>query len=167
MYIMLWFCPAEIPDPIVVCAISLFWLFIFIFISKAEWVAGSCEICLTKRWLWKSLESLLCLQQDCRKIMSKRLTDSFLFLLQAVRRQKLLEQSIQSAQEIEKSLHLIQESLSSIDKQLAAYIADKVDAAQMPQEAQASRLGMSFCSFVFYYQNKILLNFPLISYSIS
>ncbi|KAK1346942.1 hypothetical protein QTO34_000802 [Cnephaeus nilssonii] len=44
---------------------------------------------------------------------------------QAVRRQKLLEQSIQSAQEIEKSLHLIQESLSSIDKQLAAYIADK------------------------------------------
>ncbi|ELK32006.1 Dystrophin [Myotis davidii] len=44
---------------------------------------------------------------------------------EAVRRQKLLEQSIQSAQEIEKSLHLIQESLSSIDKQLAAYIADK------------------------------------------
>uniref|UniRef100_A0A3Q2HN99 Dystrophin n=1 Tax=Equus caballus TaxID=9796 RepID=A0A3Q2HN99_HORSE len=55
---------------------------------------------------------------------------------EAVRRQKLLEQSIQSAQEIEKSLHLIQESLSSIDKQLTAYIADKVDAAQMPQEAQ-------------------------------
>ncbi|XP_063098872.1 dystrophin isoform X13 [Cavia porcellus] len=55
---------------------------------------------------------------------------------EAVRRQKLLEQSIQSAQEIEKSLHLIQESLESIDKQLATYIADKVDAAQMPQEAQ-------------------------------
>nr|XP_045363191.1 dystrophin isoform X2 [Camelus bactrianus] len=55
---------------------------------------------------------------------------------EAVRRQKLLEQSIQSAQEIEKSLHLIQESLSSIDKQLATYSADKVDAAQMPQEAQ-------------------------------
>ncbi|XP_047620792.1 dystrophin isoform X2 [Phacochoerus africanus] len=55
---------------------------------------------------------------------------------EAVRRQKLLEQSIQSAQEIEKSLHLIQDSLSSIDHQLAVYIADKVDAAQMPQEAQ-------------------------------
>ncbi|XP_048652342.1 dystrophin [Marmota marmota marmota] len=55
---------------------------------------------------------------------------------EAVRRQKLLEQSIQSAQEIEKSLHLIQESLAFIDKQLEAYIADKVDAAQMPQEAQ-------------------------------
>ncbi|XP_075813326.1 dystrophin isoform X1 [Microtus pennsylvanicus] len=55
---------------------------------------------------------------------------------EAVRKQKLLEQSIQSAQEIEKSLNLIQESLEFIDKQLTAYIADKVDAAQMPQEAQ-------------------------------
>lgn len=70
----------------------------------------------------------------------------------------MLEQSIQSAQEIEKSLHLIQESLSSIDKQLAAYIADKVDAAQMPQEAQASRWGMSYC-FSVYYLNETLLNF--------
>ncbi|XP_045154596.1 dystrophin isoform X2 [Echinops telfairi] len=55
---------------------------------------------------------------------------------EALRRQKLLEQSIQSAQEIEKSLQLIHASLEFIDKQLAAYIADKVDAAQMPQEAQ-------------------------------
>lgn len=77
-----------------------------------------------------------------------------------MRRQKLLEQSIQSAQEIEKSLHLIQESLSSIDKQLAAYIADKVDAAQMPQEAQASRLGMSFCSFVFVLSEQDIAEFP-------
>lgn len=65
-----------------------------------------------------------------------------------MRRQKLLEQSIQSAQELEKSLHLIQESLSSIDKQLAAYIADKVDAAQMPQEAQASKTANEFL-FIF------------------
>lgn len=70
----------------------------------------------------------------------------------------MLEQSIQSAQEIEKSLHVIQESLSSIDKQLAAYIADKVDAAQMPQEAQASRLGMRYCYLVCY-RNRTLLNF--------
>lgn len=70
----------------------------------------------------------------------------------------MLEQSIQSAQEIEKSLHLIQESLSSIDKQLAAYIADKVDAAQMPQEAQASRLRMSY-HYLVHYQNRRLLNF--------
>ncbi|XP_060232779.1 dystrophin isoform X6 [Meriones unguiculatus] len=55
---------------------------------------------------------------------------------EAVRKQTLLEQSIQSAQEIEKSLNLIQDSLECTDKQLAAYIAHKVDAAQMPQEAQ-------------------------------
>ncbi|KAM9567429.1 dystrophin isoform 13-T13 [Guaruba guarouba] len=55
---------------------------------------------------------------------------------EAVRRQKNLEQSIQSAQETDKTLRLIQESLAVIDKQLAAYIADRVDAAQVPQEAQ-------------------------------
>ncbi|XP_061205380.1 dystrophin isoform X7 [Neopsephotus bourkii] len=55
---------------------------------------------------------------------------------EAVRRQKTLEQSIQSAQETDKTLRLIQESLAVIDKQLTAYIADRVDAAQVPQEAQ-------------------------------
>ncbi|XP_064008025.1 dystrophin isoform X9 [Pogoniulus pusillus] len=55
---------------------------------------------------------------------------------EAVRRQKSLEQSIQSAQETDKTLRLIQESLAAIDKQLTAYIADRADAAQLPQEAQ-------------------------------
>uniref|UniRef100_A0A8B9F969 Dystrophin n=1 Tax=Amazona collaria TaxID=241587 RepID=A0A8B9F969_9PSIT len=55
---------------------------------------------------------------------------------EAVRRQKSLEQSIQSAQETDKTLRLIQESLAVIDKQLTAYIAERVDAAQVPQEAQ-------------------------------
>lgn len=55
-----------------------------------------------------------------------------------MRRQKSLEQSIQSAQETDKTLRLIQESLAVIDKQLTAYIADRVDAAQVPQEAQVS-----------------------------
>lgn len=71
----------------------------------------------------------------------------------------MLEQSIQSAQEIEKSLHLIQDSLSSIDHQLAVYIADKVDAAQMPQEAQASRTWNAHLFFCVYDLNKTLLNF--------
>ncbi|XP_039770096.1 dystrophin isoform X4 [Ornithorhynchus anatinus] len=57
-------------------------------------------------------------------------------LTEAVRRQKVLEQSIQSAQEIDKTLRLIQESLAVADRQLAAYLADRVDAAQVPQEAQ-------------------------------
>ncbi|KAM9032123.1 dystrophin isoform 5-T5 [Sarcophilus harrisii] len=55
---------------------------------------------------------------------------------EAVRRQKFLEQSIQSAQEIDKTLRLIQESLAFIDRQLTAFITDRVDAAQVPQEAQ-------------------------------
>ncbi|XP_042644227.1 dystrophin isoform X9 [Tyto alba] len=55
---------------------------------------------------------------------------------EAMRRQKSLEQSIQSAQETDKTLRLIQESLAVIDKQLTAYITDRVDAAQVPQEAQ-------------------------------
>uniref|UniRef100_A0A8C5J8T1 Dystrophin n=1 Tax=Junco hyemalis TaxID=40217 RepID=A0A8C5J8T1_JUNHY len=54
---------------------------------------------------------------------------------EAVRRQKSLEQSIQTAQETDKTLRLIQESLAAIDKQLTAYSADRVDAAQVPQEA--------------------------------
>ncbi|XP_032889087.1 dystrophin isoform X3 [Amblyraja radiata] len=57
-------------------------------------------------------------------------------LQQAVRRQKVLEQSIQSAQETDKTLRLIQESLALIDKQLTSCITDRIDAAQVPQEAQ-------------------------------
>ncbi|XP_061483366.1 dystrophin isoform X4 [Rhineura floridana] len=54
---------------------------------------------------------------------------------EAVRRQKVLEQSIHSAQEIDKTLQLIQESLAFIDQQLTGYIADRIDAGQVPQEA--------------------------------
>lgn len=67
-----------------------------------------------------------------------------------MRRQKSLEQSIQSAQETDKALRLIQESLAAIDKQLTAYTADRVDAAQVPQEAQVSSAQLELtCSLVF------------------
>ncbi|XP_016848209.2 dystrophin isoform X5 [Anolis carolinensis] len=55
---------------------------------------------------------------------------------EAVRRQKVLEHSIHSAQEIDKTLQLIQESLTFIDRQLTGFIADRIDAGQVPQEAQ-------------------------------
>uniref|UniRef100_A0A6I8QSI2 Dystrophin n=1 Tax=Xenopus tropicalis TaxID=8364 RepID=A0A6I8QSI2_XENTR len=55
---------------------------------------------------------------------------------EAVRRQKVLEQSIQSAQETDKAIRMIQEALNTTDRQLTAYIADRIDAAQVPQEAQ-------------------------------
>ncbi|CAJ0936583.1 unnamed protein product [Ranitomeya imitator] len=61
---------------------------------------------------------------------------------EAVRRQKVLEQSIQSAQEIDKAIRLIQESLGTTDRQLTAYISERIDAAQVPQEAQFLSFGM-------------------------
>lgn len=60
-----------------------------------------------------------------------------------MRRQKVLEQSIHSAQEIDKTLQLIQESLTFIDRQLAGYIADRIDASQVPQEAQVRFMYLS------------------------
>ncbi|KAM4797278.1 dystrophin [Rhinophrynus dorsalis] len=61
---------------------------------------------------------------------------------EAVRRQKVLEQSIQSAQETDKAIRSIQESLNTTDRQLTAYIADRIDAAQVPQEAQKMQSEM-------------------------
>lgn len=55
---------------------------------------------------------------------------------QALRRQKELEQSIQWAQENDKALRLIQESLANTDRHLTSYLADHIDAQQIPQEAQ-------------------------------
>ncbi|KAJ8350389.1 hypothetical protein SKAU_G00255190 [Synaphobranchus kaupii] len=54
----------------------------------------------------------------------------------AVQRQQQLEKSVQWAQENDKALRLIQESLQSTDRHLSAYIADNIDASQIPQEAQ-------------------------------
>ncbi|XP_066562465.1 dystrophin isoform X5 [Amia ocellicauda] len=64
-------------------------------------------------------------------------------LQQAVRRQQTLEQSIQSAQETDKALRLIQESLTTIDRHLSAYIGDHIDAGQIPQEAQKIQSDLS------------------------
>uniref|UniRef100_A0A671RWX7 Dystrophin-like n=1 Tax=Sinocyclocheilus anshuiensis TaxID=1608454 RepID=A0A671RWX7_9TELE len=47
-----------------------------------------------------------------------------------------LEKSLQWAQENDKTLRLIQDSLNTTDRHLTAYIADGIDAAQIPQEAQ-------------------------------
>ncbi|KAJ8253066.1 hypothetical protein GJAV_G00208740 [Gymnothorax javanicus] len=54
----------------------------------------------------------------------------------AVQRQQQLEKSVRWAQENDKTLRLIQESLQSTDRHLTAYIADHIDATQIPQEAQ-------------------------------
>ncbi|MGH0139504.1 UNVERIFIED_CONTAM: hypothetical protein FKN15_049170 [Acipenser sinensis] len=61
----------------------------------------------------------------------------------AVRRQQSLEHSIQSAQETDKTMRLIQESLATIDRHLTAYITDRIDAAQIPTEAQTIQSELS------------------------
>uniref|UniRef100_A0A672MV76 Dystrophin n=1 Tax=Sinocyclocheilus grahami TaxID=75366 RepID=A0A672MV76_SINGR len=54
----------------------------------------------------------------------------------ALQRRQQLEKSLQWAQENDKTLRLIQDSLNTTDRHLTAYIADGIDAAQIPQEAQ-------------------------------
>ncbi|XP_076838749.1 dystrophin isoform X3 [Brachyhypopomus gauderio] len=54
----------------------------------------------------------------------------------ALNRRQQLEKSLQWAQENDKALRLIQDSLNATDRHLTAYLADGIDAAQIPQEAQ-------------------------------
>ncbi|XP_067900301.1 utrophin-like isoform X3 [Heterodontus francisci] len=55
---------------------------------------------------------------------------------QAVNKQISLEQHLQMSQENEQRMHDLQESLGQLDKQLTSYLTDRIDAIQMPQEAQ-------------------------------
>ena len=61
---------------------------------------------------------------------------------QAVMRQKELEKSVQWAHENDKTLKDIQDSLANTDRHLTAYLADHIDAQQIPQEAQ---VAVSLC----------------------
>lgn len=64
---------------------------------------------------------------------------------QAALRQKELEKSVQWAQENDKTLRQIQDSLANTDRHLTAYLADHIDAQQIPQEAQ---VAVSVCRCV-------------------
>ncbi|XP_047211782.1 dystrophin isoform X4 [Girardinichthys multiradiatus] len=57
-------------------------------------------------------------------------------MARAAVRRKELGQSVQWAQEYDKMLRQIQESLASTDRHLTAYLSDHIDAQQIPQEAQ-------------------------------
>ncbi|KAJ6660138.1 hypothetical protein lerEdw1_018065, partial [Lerista edwardsae] len=54
----------------------------------------------------------------------------------AVSRQICLEQQLQTMKETEHMLQVLQESLKDLDRQLTSYLTDRIDAFQMPQEAQ-------------------------------
>ncbi|XP_054915286.1 dystrophin isoform X6 [Poeciliopsis prolifica] len=64
-------------------------------------------------------------------------------MARAALRRKELEQSLQWAQENDKTLRQIQESLANTDRHLTAYLADHVDAQQIPQEAQKIQTELS------------------------
>ncbi|XP_006024299.1 utrophin isoform X2 [Alligator sinensis] len=54
----------------------------------------------------------------------------------AVSRQIALEQQLQTMRETDHMLQVLQENLVELDRQLTSYLTDRVDASQMPQEAQ-------------------------------
>ncbi|XP_065691443.2 utrophin isoform X1 [Patagioenas fasciata] len=54
----------------------------------------------------------------------------------AVSRQIALEQQLQMMRETDHMLQVLQENLVELDRQLTSYLTDRVDAFQMPQEAQ-------------------------------
>ncbi|XP_034072729.1 dystrophin isoform X5 [Gymnodraco acuticeps] len=58
-------------------------------------------------------------------------------------RKQELEKSVQWAQENDKSLRQIQDSLANTDRHLTAYLADHIDAQQIPQEAQKIQAELS------------------------
>lgn len=51
-------------------------------------------------------------------------------------RQIVLEQQLQTMRETDHMLQVLQENLADLDRQLTSYLTDRVDAFQMPQEAQ-------------------------------
>lgn len=51
-------------------------------------------------------------------------------------RQITLEQQLQTMRETDHMLQVLQENLAELDRQLTSYLTDRVDAFQMPQEAQ-------------------------------
>ncbi|XP_074846537.1 utrophin isoform X2 [Carettochelys insculpta] len=54
----------------------------------------------------------------------------------AVSRQIALEQHLQTVRETDHMLQVLQENLTELDRQLTSYLTDRIDAFQMPQEAQ-------------------------------
>ncbi|XP_028294918.1 utrophin isoform X3 [Gouania willdenowi] len=56
---------------------------------------------------------------------------------QAVQRQMFLEQQLQTLKENDQALQTLQDSLNHLDQKLTSYLTDRVDAFQLPQEAQS------------------------------
>ncbi|XP_061571903.1 dystrophin isoform X2 [Cololabis saira] len=64
-------------------------------------------------------------------------------MARAALKQKELERNMQWALENDKTLRQIQDSLANTDRHLTAYLADRIDAQQIPQEAQKIQTELS------------------------
>ncbi|XP_060750696.1 utrophin-like isoform X3 [Tachysurus vachellii] len=62
---------------------------------------------------------------------------------QVVERQMALEQQLSTLKENEAALHTLQESLAQLDQTLTSYLTDRIDAFQIPQEAQAIQVDIA------------------------
>uniref|UniRef100_A0A8C5I3D6 Utrophin n=1 Tax=Gouania willdenowi TaxID=441366 RepID=A0A8C5I3D6_GOUWI len=60
---------------------------------------------------------------------------------QAVQRQMFLEQQLQTLKENDQALQTLQDSLNHLDQKLTSYLTDRVDAFQLPQEAQVAYIA--------------------------
>lgn len=78
---------------------------------------------------------ILLLSPEYHSNRKKTQTPDFVFF-QAVNRQISLEQQLQTLKENEQALQSLQESLSQLDHTLTSYLTDRIDAFQLPQEAQ-------------------------------
>lgn len=67
--------------------------------------------------------------------------------LQAVNRQIGLEQQLQTLKENDQALQTLQESLSQLDQTLTSYLTERIDAFQLPQEAQVHRINKRTLTF--------------------
>ena len=68
---------------------------------------------------------------------------------QAALRRKELEKNVQWAHENDKTLRDLQDSLANTDRHLTAYLADNIDAQQIPQEAQVDHSRHLFISMFY------------------
>lgn len=61
-----------------------------------------------------------------------------------------MEQQLQSMRETNHMLQVLQENLAELDRQLTSYLTDRVDAFQMPQEAQVFQYSFSLQNILKY-----------------
>lgn len=73
---------------------------------------------------------------DSDSNLALRYIHIFVCVLQAAARQLSLEQRLGSLRENETALHTLQTSLTQLDQTLTSYLTDRIDAFQLPQEAQ-------------------------------